>query len=269
MAQTESLKLTPAESLIILDPQKGSGKEMMKLTLLDLLIKQVLVSETQAETSRILKREVKKYFLRKGPNREKIPLKLHEKVLSAPLDSRDSMEIADLAKEAFEKVKGFNGFRNNYVREPLTELGIFDKVKKKRLLIPYTGYELSPKGLETRDRMQGLITEGESHFMDWMEKDKNRAMQFLTICGSNIFLLQKWDLETMKAWLKELSTMERAGGPFDYPYLWYDYDCFRSADMSGGFDFSSLNFNGLEGLDSFDVLDSGFDGMDAGDGGGD
>ena len=79
----ESLSLTPAESLMVLDPKKSNGKEMMKFTFLDLLAKQVIELETQLETKgRIIKREVETKFIRKGQRHGKIPLKPHEQAIS-------------------------------------------------------------------------------------------------------------------------------------------------------------------------------------------
>jgi ABC-type phosphonate transport system ATPase subunit len=44
MKTTESLNLTPAESLMILGGEGSGGMEMMKVTLLDLLSKKVLMT---------------------------------------------------------------------------------------------------------------------------------------------------------------------------------------------------------------------------------
>jgi hypothetical protein len=266
----ESLNLTPAESLMILDPKKSSGKEMMRLTLMDLLLKKVLRADVQQlKKGKIIKKDVKETHVRKGEAFDKVKLKSHEGAFCNPLNMTDSMELTEMAKTIHEHVKGFNGYKNNYIREPLSERGFFSKEKKKRLLIPYTKYELSKKGLEARDRMQSLISEGEDHFEEWMGKDMARARAYLSVCGANIFLLANLDFETMKKWMQELSKLEYQAAAYDhYPVFWYDYDRIPAMGETPDFDFSSMDFGSLNDFDSFDDIDAGFDMVDGGDGGG-
>jgi hypothetical protein len=169
---------------MILDPKKGKGKEMMRLTLIDLLLKKVLRADVQqSRKGKIIKNDVKETHILKGETFDKVELRFHEEAFCNPLNMTESMELTEMAKKIHEHVKGFNGYKNNYIRGPLSERGFFTKEKKKRLLIPYTKYELSKKGLETRERTKSLISEGEDHFEEWMGKDMDRARAYLSVCG--------------------------------------------------------------------------------------
>lgn len=58
--------LTPAECLVLLDPKKSEGKEMVKVTLLDLLAKRFLVSEEREEPTLFLKKTVRRVCIKRG-----------------------------------------------------------------------------------------------------------------------------------------------------------------------------------------------------------
>lgn len=127
----ESLNLTPAESLLILDPRKGSGKEMMKFTLIDLLLKRALEAEVRDEKKgRIIKRVVKKTYIKKGEAIYELHLKAHEEAFCSPLKMQERLELTEIVKEVYKSVNGFNGYAINFVREPLHEQDYFEKEKK-------------------------------------------------------------------------------------------------------------------------------------------
>jgi hypothetical protein len=54
------------------------------------------------------------------------------------------------------------------------------------------------------------------------------------------------------------------------PHGWSERSLFLGfcIEMEGDFEFSALDFDRLTGFDSFDDLEAGFDGLDAGDGDG-
>lgn len=264
--QKESLGLTPAESLMILDPEKDRGKEMMKFTLIDLLLRKALEVEVRQEKKgKVLKRDVKQTYIKRGEAYCKLALKPHEEAFCRPLESRESLDLKDLAKEVHETVKGFKGYRDNLVREPLAEQGYFGKEKRKRLLIPYSKYTLTQKGQEVQQKMTHLIKEGEDNLEEWMSKDMAKAKAYLFACGANIFLLSNCDLETIRTWMKQLAGLE--SGSLDYapyPFSWYGYESIHLEDGVENFHISAMDFDTLSGFDSLDDFDSGFDGPEGG-----
>jgi hypothetical protein len=266
----ESLNLTPAESLIILYPRRGSGKEMMKFTLIDLLLKKVLKAEVCDEKKGIIiKRDVRKTYIKKGEAIHTFHLKPHEEVFVNPFKIQERLELAEIAKEVHGSVKGFSGYKSDLLREPLYEKGYFEKQKKRVLLIPYTKYVLSQKGLEAQQRMKYLITEGEKYLEEWMGKDLVRAKAYLSACGANILLLKNYDLQTIKTWMKELSRLEYQGSDGTDSDSWYDYESMKHVGDHSDFDIADIDIDSLNDFDSFDDFDAGFDSANGGDDGDD
>ena len=98
------LKLTPAESYLLLDIENKDGKTLMKYSLINLLYKKVLSSEVREETEgTVFKNVVKKTYLSKGSQFGKLNLKVHEKLLCSVIaDEEDEIELVEFIKKIFE-----------------------------------------------------------------------------------------------------------------------------------------------------------------------
>ena len=104
----ESLNLTPAESLMILDPRRSKGKEMLKFTLIDLLLKKVLKAEISHEAvDRAFRRSkelVKKIHISEGENYLKVKLKPHERIFTRDKVPSRTLELSEFAKEVYRNI---------------------------------------------------------------------------------------------------------------------------------------------------------------------
>ncbi len=119
--------------------------------------------------------------------------------------------------------------------------------------------------------MRYLITEGEQYLEEWIGKDLARAKAYLSACGANILLLEKYDLQTIKTWMKEISRLESQGSngldSDSYTYSWYDYESVSYLGNPSDFDITDIDVDSLNDFDSFDDFDAGFDSADGGNGG--
>ena len=268
----KSLNLTPAESLMILDPKRSRGKEMMKFTLIDLLLKKVLEIEVNYETVRrifIFKRSVKKTYISKGENYSKVKLKPHEHIFIRDELFSHALELNKFAKELYRSIsKKFSLYKKSFVRNSLIADGYFQKETRRLLfLFPYTKYVLSEKGFSAQAKIKSLLEEGEKELERWVKYEPAHAKAYLSVCGANILLLEhyNYDLKIIKEWIKELSKIESQENSSNYyPYSWYGLTSTDTLD-------AAIDFDILDDFDSLDDFDAGFDsaGFDGGDGGGD
>ncbi len=246
MKTMESLNLTPAESLMIRDPEGCNVKEMMKFTLIDLLLKKVFKAEVRQEsTGYILESTVNNTHISEGEYFSKIKLKPHEDVFTRiKLFSQGSLKLSIFAKELYRSVHfSFSKYKKNFVREPLFADGYFQKETKKFLFIfPYSKYILSEKGRITQTKIKKLLEEGEN-LEKWVKNEPAHAKAYLSICGANILLLKKYDLKVIKEWTTALSKIESQENFSDY----YEYS------------WDALSLNVLADIIEIDNFDSDFD----------
>lgn len=299
-----SMNLTPAESLMLLDPDRPDGKKLLKLTFADLLLNGVIKASVREETHMLFKR--KRIYIRRDRIAPEFVIKPHERVILERIHGTERLDR--LARSVFQSVGSLNKYAQDYVRRPLLERGYFKTEETKRLLvIRQTKYLLSDKGLEAQKRIEDLLKEGES-LSTWVKDDPARARAYLSVCGPNVLLLEQYDLKAIEQWSREIAREETKTYHY-YRDTWYghhlrfgifdldDDHWHRSeeSDHSGlglkdlnqnqteqddtdlGFDFSNVDLDILDSFDSFSDLDSAFDsdlgqgadgdGGDGGDGG--
>ena len=283
-----SLKLTPAESLVIIDPKAnskgGSTKNLLKVTLIDLIFKNVFQLDVQEVEKKGIfgKKTVKKVYLKEGKNFN-MPLKPHEEVFRKYLPHKaDSKRLRKLQQRVY-RAQG-NKYAQKKLLEPLSSEGLFT-VEKKFL---GNKYALSDKGIETQQMILKLKDEGKD-LENWIETDPERAKAYLLMGGSNIFLTDDYYFDWFKNNSKKIAVLfigvAVVGVAYKFSNIrWYsafssnsngiDFDDF---DDFGSFDDNNFNdvFSDSDILDTFDSMDfddfdSGFDSGDGGDfGGGD
>ncbi len=273
----ESLNLTPAESLMILDPKRSKGKEMLKLTLIDLLLKKVLKADVNYETVdrafKRSKRSVKKINISEGENYSKANLKPHERMFAWDKLPSRNLELSKFAKEVYRNInKNFSFYKKHFVRYSLIVDGYFQKeIREFLFLFPYTKYALSEKGFSAQTKIKNLLEEGEKELEGWVKYEPARAKAYLSVCGTNILLLEHYhyDLQVIKEWIKELSNIESQENYSNYyPYSWHGWHELTSTNtLDDTINFDVSYFDSLDDFDSFDDFDTGFDGAGF-DGGG-
>ncbi len=229
----ESLNLTPAESLIITSPT-SNGIEMIKLTLLDLIIKKALKINNSTDHH---------VFIRKN-NSFKLELKPHEEILMEIVDDHE-IELQELVNIIIGKIKP-STYRNEYVLPQLVDKGYF-KLQRKMLLalIPYNNYFLTVDGEYLRDLLINLLDESKN-LKKWMREDLGRSKAYLSVLGPHIILLNKYDMEDIKKYNKLLSFIKPDASVSDY-YSYYLYDLPDEYLEDG--DLRSFDFMELDSVD--------------------
>ncbi|KAA3664254.1 MAG: hypothetical protein DWQ04_06650 [Chloroflexi bacterium] len=282
MKTIETSNLTPAESMLILDPNTIQGKLMMKYTLLDLLFKKALFMDVREEKRLLGFKKVERRYIRANPTYPPMKLKRHQTIFYLSHLSKfmaDGLELSDYARKIRDKVGGPTKFMREYVSEGLVSQGYFIKERKRVLLLfPIDKYSLSEKGLDAQEKIKKMLEEGERNLADWMENDPAQAKAYFLICGP-LMLLLDIELNQLKEWRNSLSKLNFDVQNTDmFNYLWHDPSFWHmDGDNFSDSDFDLPDFTPDFNLDSdFDAdfdfdfdfdFDMDFD-FDAGDGGG-
>lgn len=200
--EMEYLDLTPAESLVILDPG-ANGKKMMKFTLIDLLVRRVIGIESKIERrNSISKKPIFIHSLIRGKAFRTSQLKPHEKMFRMVLNKNEKMGIDKYTFELLKQISSeinreiFSNYKDKYVCNHLTESGYMEKEKKKiGGILPKKTYKLTDYGSEVKSKIKMLLKD-DKYLANWVKNDKKRAKAFLSACGTHI-LLNGYDMNTL------------------------------------------------------------------------
>ncbi|MGZ7118689.1 MAG: hypothetical protein ACXVH2_03195 [Methanobacterium sp.] len=250
----ESLNLTPAESLIIISPN-SNGIEMIKLTLMDLIIKKALKMNVVEDQLK----EQHETVVSKNDS-FKLKLKPHEEILMEIIKSNE-LKLKEYINTIFRLVKP-SIYKNEYVLPPLVDKGYF-KMQRKMLLalVPYNTYVLTEEGKELRASLIELFDESK-YLEKWMREDLGRAKAYLSVVGSHILLLKTHNMEDIKKFCRMLSYIKPEARTRDY-YSYYVYalpDKYIDHDDLLYFDFMDIN---LVDFEIFDIIFNDFNTEDS------
>lgn len=258
----ETLKyLTPAETLLLRDGGQVSFKDMLKFTLTDLILKNVLKitknDETEEENPEMVNRyvEIGNHFHDYTP-------KYHEEIYLYPFKKEPelSIQFKHLIKMGWENARnrGHFIFKQLMVSDSLKycfKEGWFYRV--------FQSPKFTDEGREKRRQVSSELNRLEETLPSLMENDPEGVKKLIGHIYGNILLIKSFD----KSFLKEF---EQA---FDYhgasPYAWNDMDTaaifflFMFDDYSMGFD---SEYDSFTGSDSWGGTGGCSDG--GGDGGG-
>lgn len=256
----ESLDLTPAESLIIISPD-SNGMEMIKLTLMDLILKKALNMNMEYREPRFSKKHYKTTVISMNKSYEST-FKPHEEILMEIIDNNE-LELKEFVKTLLKRLKS-SDYKNIYVRGHLVDKGYFIKQRKMLLaLVPYNTYVLTDEGLELKSMIMELLNEAE-YLGEWIKEDLGRAKAYLSVMGTHILLTKTYDREDIKKFNRMLSYIKPAAKTSDY-YCYYMYTVpVDFLDDQG--DLKSFDFLDISLLDNFDSFYDFFSDFDAGPG---
>lgn len=247
--------LTPAETLLILDPVKSKVEDLAKLTFLDLVLRNVLsiefeeTSENSIQKSKNLRKSVSV-----GMNFHNYKAAKHEGIFLRPFMKDPTLRISlrNLIKIAFEKIKSTDEYKLKYVYNIR-----ISKCFSANLLQTLIGTKsINRRGLELQKRISEHL-----HVLDIglksSKKNIDRLEERLLSLNGNILLLKNIDNSVFKV-LKESDKRNREIQSNDHP-SWYDYGLmymWGPHARSNNFNViaaTSTAFSGsIESLDTFD-----------------
>ncbi len=259
-----SLDLTPAQSFLLMDLD-ADGKEMFKLTMLDLLARHVIKMQTfQEDKGFSVTKPGIFHEIHRGEEFE-ARLQPYEEVFRQPLYSYGEVELYQYIQMVLKNINpditnSFLEYKEKYLINPLIKDGYVERVKKNGLDSD-DHYQLTGRGEGIRKKINDLLKDAD-YLGEWVATDPERAKAFLSAVGSHIFILN-YDLDTLRFLENSLTDIKSNTSKF-YPYYLFPLEflkCFRSKDkISDIFGMDALrSFEFFETLDPFDDIFDAFD----------
>lgn len=180
-------KLSPAETLFVLQGHNATIKELLKVTFMDLLLKQVVRTvEVQRQPSRRDTIRIYRYVLT-GKNFNSYKPLPHENIFLAPFQKKESAQILfrHLVKMGYQNAQSQSILHSTLRKSP----NIDGCVSRNPFQIIFGGFYVTPKGFELRNTIQSEIRELEEKLPPLINEDLEKARDILKVIRGNIFLL--------------------------------------------------------------------------------
>ncbi|MEM7043493.1 MAG: hypothetical protein AAF543_11850 [Pseudomonadota bacterium] len=278
-AKVSLRSLSPAECLVLLDPEGADPKELIRVTLLDLIAKKAIHFERRPRQTFFMRRTVEDPYLIAGSDLRRSGIKHHEHLILDIVRREGEVSLKRFAREVARALRKARAFKDAYVVEDLSKAGLI--VEERRFALFRHKY-LSEKGERVRAVLKDLRDHAARHMDGWIGADSDKAALFLALVGTNILImpeiLQRLDtafspLVTVSAGVDvELSFSNSLGVPLPDGFSQSFSDACDALQIDGtSFNacFDSLGSGAFDGGSSGGGGDGGGGGGDGGGGGGD
>lgn len=234
-------RLTPAETLIILNGEKAPISELLKYTFMDLLLKQVLLIR-EVERQANIRDPIRVYkYVVAGANFRNYRMSKHEFALLSVFDKNPDANILfrNLVKIAYQNAKN----ERQYYSQLITNSNLKELVSTSLVQKMFGGFSYSEKGLQIKKEVQNEILLIEKNISDYIITDKSRGLELLKVIGGNIFLLKGLEFsiarELDKELFEEMSKRNSANGCgsgcwTDFGHYSESFESSCSSDTGGG-----------------------------------
>lgn len=225
-------KLTPAETLLIRDGNQVPVKELLKHTFMDLLLKQVLMTE-DVERQRHMRDPVTTYkYVSAGKNFKGYASLPHELAFLLPFQRNSDTRLLfkNCVQVSYENARSKNALHRAIRSSPALQ----DAFSVSLLQKIFGSYDYTDIGLELKSLVAEEMRQLEQELAVLMVNDKEKAIEKLKIIGGNVFLLNGLNFIVLKeideAFSRELIWQEGSGGWMSFNTYSDDFDSSCSAD---------------------------------------
>jgi hypothetical protein len=197
-------KLTPAETLIILKDKDTRLKEVLKVTLMDLLLKQVLkIEEVYKQTGRTNEQRLYEY-VETGKNFRFYNSLPHENVFLEIFQKNEDYRylFRHVVKVGYENAKSYNYF-HKLIRKSRNISDCFNE----NFIFNFIGFSFkTSKHEQLRRELQKEIDQLELLLPSIIQNDKEKALEILKEIKGNIFLISTIEFDLLKQIDQTIST---------------------------------------------------------------
>jgi hypothetical protein len=186
--------LTPAE-ILILTKENVTHQELLKITFIDLLFKQVLKT-FEVEKQPHIRQEVRVYkYVRIGQNYNNYNSLNHERLFLSTFDMDNTIEMLfrNLVKIGYQKSKTLSDLKNDVIKTPTLKKcfsqNIFQRI--------FYGYSFTEYGTELKRIVTKEIQNLGNELSDISTIENQKVIELIKIIGANIFLLVNIDYELL------------------------------------------------------------------------
>lgn len=188
-------KLTPAETLLLREGTEATLQDMLKYTLMDLLLKQVLAVEN-VEKQANPRDPIRTYrYIAGGEKLSGYSGLQHEMVYLTAFRKSSDIRILfrHIVKMAYENAKS-----EKYFRKSLTASPVLKSAFATSFLHLFTGgVSYTKDGLHLKEQAENEIVTLEKTLAEG-NHDKNKVSSLLKVIGGNIFLLKGLEVDLLK-----------------------------------------------------------------------
>ncbi|WP_462248361.1 hypothetical protein [Ekhidna sp.] len=243
-------KLTPAETLLLRDQSKVILKDLLKYTLIDLIIKKVLIVEEEEEQSHPNNPVRSVSYVKVGPNYKSYTFKRHELVFANPFLGNDEIRILfrHLIKMGFENAAGlklfvFERIVKSKEMEGMLKTSWFNKL--------FVYINLSDKGDIKSKKVQDELKELEKTLASIIKKEPEQGKDIVTALAGNIFLLEGFDYKLLEKidseMAEEMKKQKDSSGDYGCAGCYIYFDSYSSSFDSEASSFDSGGDSGCGG----------------------
>jgi tetratricopeptide (TPR) repeat protein len=197
----EELGLTPGEAMFLLDPENSSGREMMRYTLLDMIMRGIFERDGQNGVGR-------------GEQYGETELSPHERLFAKYFARYDDViDLDRLARAAATELDNrFDVYKTNYIREPLEKKGYIQKeTQRVGGVLPVQRYVLTDKGNKASNELRRLLKDVKRQLDHTVKSNPQQASAYISDGGPPILLIESYPASYFQEWL---DTLDRIGlGP--------------------------------------------------------
>ena len=188
-------ELTPAE-ILVLTKENVTHQELLKITFIDLLLKQVLkIFEVSRQPH--IRQQIRVYkYVAIGPNFNSYTSLNHERIFLSVFEKDNSIEILfrNLVKIGYQKSRTLSDLKNDIIATPELQKcfsqNIFQKI--------FYGYSLTKYGIELKRKVKDEIQNLGNELSSLNDIENQKAIELIKIIGANIFILINVDYELLQ-----------------------------------------------------------------------
>jgi hypothetical protein len=216
---------TPAQTLLLTRGKRVPIKDLLKVTMMDLLLKKVLKTVEVENGFRDDSNFLNTYVVigEKFSSNKSLP---HEEIFLSPFytDEHTQFLFNNIVKVAYQKA-GSEKQYNKLIRESAALHGCFTS----GLGAIFSPFELSSSGRQIATELKRQLKTLSDHLPNLMETDQRKALEVLKHVQGNVFLVKGIDFKRMveieKAVMAEVySTQSVSNSFFGDPVTWLALD---------------------------------------------
>lgn len=212
-------ELKPAGTKLILEP-KTELIELLKLTLFDLTLKQVLIVKKSLKRSHPRDPHLREYVIvETGKNYLKYKPNNFEKYFTERIDEDSYFQLKAYLRAIFKEIPSEYKHKKDIVRD----LNINDLFKSDLVSSIFSLLKTNPKGNVLKKDISVYLNEVDENISYLIENKPDKALELILFLQGNIFLLKNLKLELLEK-LKLISTVRWHNNDEYYDdWFWIDF----------------------------------------------
>lgn len=219
-------ELKPAGTKLILEPNTKLI-ELIKLTLFDLTLKQVLIIRKELKKSHPRDTHLREYIIvETGKNFTKYDSSKFEEYFTEIIDEDSYFQLKSYLRTIFKSIPS----EYKHKKEIIGDLKINDFFKSSLILSVFTWLKINKKGKKLKKDTSKYLNEVDENIGDLIKNEPDKALELILFLKGNIFLLKNLKFELLEK-LKLISTTQTNNSEESYDD-WFWFDFMSDSDLS-------------------------------------